>query len=274
VVDEDAGELVADGLVDEQGRDGRVDTARERAEHALVSDLSADPSRFLLDHRRGRPERRRIGDVVQKPFQDLHPVRGVEHLRMELDAVDPVGVVLERGDRRRWGRGDDTRALGRRDDRVAMAHPDDLLPWQVGEEAAPLVRDLERGPSELRRVGAIDPAAEVSSHELHPVADAEHRHVGVEERTIDSRRIRRVHGCRPAREDDRSGVATRHLGHPDRGRHELRVDAAFAYPTGDQLSVLAAEIDHEDRAFLRRGLRRRKRENLRRLSRAGNSATP
>ena len=33
VVDEDAGELVADRLVDEQRRDGRVDAARERAQH-------------------------------------------------------------------------------------------------------------------------------------------------------------------------------------------------------------------------------------------------
>ena len=37
VVDEDARELVADRLVDEQRRDGRVDAAGERAEHALAS---------------------------------------------------------------------------------------------------------------------------------------------------------------------------------------------------------------------------------------------
>ena len=37
VVDEDAGELVADRLVDEQRGDGRVDAAGERAEHALAA---------------------------------------------------------------------------------------------------------------------------------------------------------------------------------------------------------------------------------------------
>ena len=36
VVDEDAGELVADRLVDEQRRDRRVDAAGERAEDALL----------------------------------------------------------------------------------------------------------------------------------------------------------------------------------------------------------------------------------------------
>ena len=59
VVDEDAGELVADRLVDEQRGDRRVDAAGERAEHALAADLRADPLDLLLDHGRRRPGRRR-----------------------------------------------------------------------------------------------------------------------------------------------------------------------------------------------------------------------
>jgi hypothetical protein len=55
VVDEHAGELVADGLVHEQRGDGRIDTARERAENAGRADLRADARRLLLDHRRRRP---------------------------------------------------------------------------------------------------------------------------------------------------------------------------------------------------------------------------
>ena len=35
VIDEDARELVADGLVHEERRDGRVDAARQRAQHSL-----------------------------------------------------------------------------------------------------------------------------------------------------------------------------------------------------------------------------------------------
>ena len=55
VVDEDARELVADRLVDEQRRDGRVDAAGEPADDALRADLRADPLDLLLDHRGGRP---------------------------------------------------------------------------------------------------------------------------------------------------------------------------------------------------------------------------
>jgi hypothetical protein len=38
-------------------------------------------------------------------------------------------------------------------------------------------------------------------------------------------------------------------------RHELRVDAALADAARDQLGVLAAAVDDEDRALLRSGLR-------------------
>ena len=63
VVDVDAGQLVADRLVDEQRRDGGVDPAGERAEHALLADLRADALDLLLDHGGGRPGRAGAGDA-------------------------------------------------------------------------------------------------------------------------------------------------------------------------------------------------------------------
>ena len=54
VVDEDARELIADRLVDEQRRDGPVDAARERAEHALPP-TRARILDLLLDHGGRRP---------------------------------------------------------------------------------------------------------------------------------------------------------------------------------------------------------------------------
>ena len=101
VVDEDARELVADGLVHEQRRDRRVDAARERAEHALGADRGADARDLLLDHRSGRPGRRRAGDLVEEVLEDLLAVRRVHDLGMELDAVELALAILERRDRRR-----------------------------------------------------------------------------------------------------------------------------------------------------------------------------
>ncbi len=45
-------------------------------------------------------------------------------------------------------------------------------------------------------------------------------------------------------------------------RDELRVDAALAHAARDQLGVLAAEVEDEDRALLRAGLGCRKRDDL------------
>ena len=101
VVDEDAGELVADRLVDEQRGDGAVDAAGEAAEHALAADARADPLDLLLDHGGGRPGGRGVGDAVEEVLQHLLAVRGVHDLGVELDAVEAADRVLERADRRR-----------------------------------------------------------------------------------------------------------------------------------------------------------------------------
>ena len=58
VVDEDAGELVADRPVDERRRGRRVDAAGEAADDAAVADLGADPLDLLVDHRGRRPAAR------------------------------------------------------------------------------------------------------------------------------------------------------------------------------------------------------------------------
>ena len=103
VVDEDAGELVADRLVDEQGGDCGVDAAGEPAEHALRADLRADPLDLLLDHGGRRPGGRRIGDAVEEVLQHVLAVRRVDDLGVELDAVEPLRGILERRDGRRGG---------------------------------------------------------------------------------------------------------------------------------------------------------------------------
>ena len=127
VIDEHARQLVADRLVDEQRRHGRVDAAREPADDALRADLGPDPLDLLLDHGGGRPRRRSPGDLVEEVLQDLLPVRRVHDLRVELDGVEPAARVLERRDRRRRRRGGDAGAGRRLGDGVAVAHPDDLI---------------------------------------------------------------------------------------------------------------------------------------------------
>ncbi len=134
VVDEHARELVAHCLVDEQRRDGRVDTAGERAENAFASHLGTDALDLLLDHSGGRPGRRSPRHVVEEVLEDRLPVRRVHDLGMELHAVELPSGVLECRHRRVLGRRHDPCPRRRLDDRVAVRHPRGLILGQGREE--------------------------------------------------------------------------------------------------------------------------------------------
>ena len=270
VVDEDAGELAADRLVYEQRRDRGVDAARERAEDALRADRSSDAGDLLLDDRGGRPCRRRGGHLVQEVLEDLLPVRRVHDLGMELHAVQPPFAILEGRDRRGRRRRGHARARRRSRDGVAVAHPYRRSGGRPCEVLG-LVREICL--AELRRAGALDGAAEIARHQLHAVADAERRDAEREDLRVELRRTLRVHGSRAAREDERRRVPRRQLGSRQPVSHELGVHARLTDTPCDELAVLAAEIHDEDRTVLRRGLRRRERDDLGQLN-AGSSVRP
>ena len=151
VVDEHAGELVADRLVDEERRDRGVDASGQPADDPLGADLGADPLDLLLDHGGGRPRRRRAGDVVEEALQHLAGPCGVwttsgwnwtPYRPRSGSSNAAIGVVSRRGR--------DARARRRRRDRVAVAHPHDLLAREVVEQRR-RSRRARRPPSRTRR---------------------------------------------------------------------------------------------------------------------------
>ena len=128
-----------------------------------------------------------------------------------------------------------------------------------GEE--PAARRLQLGAAELGDVRAVDPAAELERQQLGAVTDAEGRDAELEQQRIELRRAVRIDGRRAARENQGSGVAVSQVVDRRPVRDELRVDARLPDPPCDQLRVLAAEVDDQDRAVLR-------------ATRAGNWAHP
>ncbi len=181
VVDEHAGELIAHGAVDE-GRGGcRVDASREAADHPSLADLGAHSLDLLVDHRGGRPALLETGDLTQEAVEDLRAVGRVDDLGVELDPVEASLGALERGDRRPWAGGERDEAGRGLEDAVAVAHPALLLVRQPGQQTPAAVGEDQRRAAELPGIRALDAAAEDMDHRLHPVADAQHRDVELEQ---------------------------------------------------------------------------------------------
>jgi hypothetical protein len=131
VVDEDARQPVADRALDQSRGDGGVDAAGEAADRPLAADLRADPLDLLVDDVDHRPRRPAAGTLVQEVLEHVHALGAVQHLRVELHAVQPLVVVLEHGDRR---------AVGRRGDGEAGRRIVTLSPWLIQTGAGPAGR--------------------------------------------------------------------------------------------------------------------------------------
>ena len=123
VIDEDAGELIADRFVDEQRRDGRVDPAREPADHAALPDLTPDARDFGGAELRHRPIAGAARYCVHEIGDEFGAVRRMHHLWMELHAVELAGIIGDGRERRAVRHRHGAEALGEFGDAVAMAHP-------------------------------------------------------------------------------------------------------------------------------------------------------
>ena len=88
VVDEDAGQLIADRLVDQHRRDRGIDAAGKAADHPAPADLLADFLARLGAERGHGPVAPEAGDLVDEIGDQLRPVGGVGDLRVEHQAVE------------------------------------------------------------------------------------------------------------------------------------------------------------------------------------------
>ena len=166
-------------------------------------------------------------------------------LRMELERVAAALRCLH---------GRDGRVGARRDDGEARrgAATSRRGSPRRGSRRARRRRAVSRGATSIDARGRTRAgrrrhlAAERVGHQLHAVADAEHRHAEVEHRRVAVRRARLATRSRAAGQDDadrmpRARSVGRHVE-----RKDLGVDRQLAKPAGDELSVLGAEIEDDD----------------------------
>ena len=149
-------------------------------------------------------------DLVHEIADQLGAVGRVHHFGVEHQAVVFALLVLDHGERRVRRDADHLEARRHLGDAVAMAHPHRMLlaasPSALEQAARRL--DLDIGAAEFAVMAALDLAAELRGHGHLAVADAEHRHAGVEDRLRRARRACLVHGLRAAGEDHRLSASS------------------------------------------------------------------
>ena len=174
VVDEDAGQLVADGAMHQHRGDGGIDAAGESADHAAGADLLADGLDGFVDEALRRPVGREAADVEDEVAQDGSSLLGVVHFGMELHGVVLARGIFEGGLGVRGLR--DKLEAGRKFfGFVAVRHPDVQRAAESLEEGAVVAQEFDVGVSVLALVAGADFAAELLRHEVQAVTDAQHR---------------------------------------------------------------------------------------------------
>ena len=172
VIDEDARQLLADRLREQDRRHGGVDAARKRTERLARANLLAQGFDRRPDEGRHPPVALAQRDAAHEVFKNLRAVFRVHDLGMELHGIELSCRIFHRcdGTVRRLCR--HAKALGRFGDVVGVAHPADALLRHIGEEHGRPVRNLKIRPAVLADGRRLNLAAELVRHELRAVADS------------------------------------------------------------------------------------------------------
>ena len=193
--------LFADGLVDQNRRHRRIDPAAQPQDHFFVADVFADLGDRFPGEGFHAPGALAAADVEEEVLEHGPALGGVGDFRVELHAeklAPGVGRGREAGVRR-GGRG--VKPLGS----LRMESP--WLIQQVVFRADPFEQPRRRADGKLGEAvlafsRAFDAAPESRRHELHAVADAQHRNTEAENAGIDLGASGLVDAGRAAGQDD------------------------------------------------------------------------
>ena len=173
VVDQDAGELIADRPAEQGCHHGGVHATGETTDHPVAA--HSLPQR--VDHRGGEvvepPGTRAAAGGLEEVGEDLPAGRRVGDLGMELKPEHRQAPVPD-GRQRAGGRaGQRQEFVAQTVHLVAMAHPDLGVIRHVGQQQV-VVEHFASGPAVFAGLRPADLPSQGLAGQLHPVADAEH----------------------------------------------------------------------------------------------------
>ena len=253
MVDENAGELVTNGAVDERGGDAGIHAAGQAEDDFFVADLFADAGDGFFKVVGHRPVVPAAADFVHKAREDGFALQGVGDFGVKLYAVVAARFVRHGGDGAGIRLGNDPETVRQRRDLVAVAHPDFQQAvtfraagvFNVFEQTA-VTTGADAGMAEFAFVGCADLTAQLAGKGLHSVADAENGHAKLENDFGRAPLRGVVGGIGSAREDDAGGLEGADEVVVDVEGDEFAIDLRFAHAAGDELADLRAEVENED----------------------------
>jgi hypothetical protein len=213
-----------------------------------VPDLLTDPGHGLLRERQHRPVARAAADIEGEVPQDRRTMVGVDHFGMKEQAEQGPPAVCHRGSRCIRAGCEDVEAWRYRRHRVAVAGPDPQCVRYPGKQCDSIRRTLEAdGRVPIFAVGRrFDVPSQRVGHQLHAVADAEHRDSRLVPGRLRARRTGFEHAAWAAGQDDADRRPSCHHGSRRVARQDLCEHAHLPQATCDQLRVLRAKIEDDD----------------------------
>ena len=247
LVHEDAGELVPHGPGDQARRHRGIHAAGQAQDDLLVADLRPEGCHRILDEGIHPPGTGAAADVIQEIAEDLLAVFAVGDLRVELDGVELLFPVFHSRHRADLGMGGDVESRGHLFDPVRVAHPHHALGGHPFQQQRILNIQQQVDFAVFAGFGADDLSAAHPGGELGAVADAEDgdpqlQHLGV---VVGGGHI--IHAVGAAGEDDAAVALPGDLLHSDAVVGlDLGVDVEVTGPAGNQLIILAAEVQNKN----------------------------
>lgn len=250
VVHKNAGEALADGFIDQGGNYRRVHTAGQGQQYGSVF---ADGFTDLLNGGLGVGTHGPVAGAAaeaEEEVTDQHgSFLGMGHFRMELHAADLL-ILVDHGGNGAVVRFRDHPETGRAGtDLPGMAHPAVGRRLHTAEEAG-LFLHPDRDTAVFPFFGFFNSTAQEQGSQLHAVADSQHRDSCFIQGRINPGRVNVMDAGGTAGKDDALGIAGQDVRQGHIPRDNLGIDMAFANAAGNQLGILAAEVQDEDEFFL------------------------
>ncbi|OPY89682.1 MAG: hypothetical protein A4E72_01022 [Syntrophus sp. PtaU1.Bin208] len=239
VIDEDAGQPVADGLVEEHRRHGGVHAPAQSQDDLCVAHRGADLLHGIPDEGRHGPAFLAAADGEEEVFQHLFPFRRMDDFGMKLEAVKAPLRIFNSGDPGIGRFRSDLKSRRQLVDCIPMTHPAAGILGDFRKDSAPVPPDhMEFGKTVLPLGRPDDLAAQAIHHVLQPVADAQDRNAQFEDPLVHPWAVGFVDACRSSGEDNPFRLERLDRLQGDGRGFYLAVHFQFPDAAGDQLVVL------------------------------------